>query len=173
MKFSDDLDGVIFIENDDLKLVVEEDGDEWESLQPLTALATAESAAGDQILYEKKLASWKDLTTLPKTRNKCVKYFKSKFPKIKTCIGWKLETRWYYRKATLKVTTSVPTNIGDIVEDCMKEAAVVAAIAGLITGGSAAAAAAQKAFTLCIGRKIGDKLLDVDVDMSGSWGGWS
>lgn len=131
-----------------------------------------ENATVDSVLYERVLAKWKDPTSLPHSRNKCVKYFTTKFPRIKTCIGWKLEFAWIYRTATLRVTTGKEIDIGAVVEKCLAESAIIAAIAGLVTGGSAAAAAAEASFKACLLRRIGKDLLTVSVSFHTTRGDW-
>lgn len=122
-------------------------------------------------IYERKLARWKDPTTPPKTRNKCVKM--CRVGPVRTCCGWKLETRWMYRTATLQVWTKTPADVEKAIENCLGVAAIAAAVAAIITGGSAAVAIAEKLFFTCLSSKLGDLLLSVKIDTSSSWGDWS
>jgi hypothetical protein len=131
-----------------------------------------EEAAASTILWERKLATWKDITTPPKSKIRCVKMCPLPFGG-KTCCGWKTCLKWMYRSATLTVTTNTPVNIKDAVEDCIKQAAVAAAIAALPTGGSGAAAIAQKVFYSCLIRKFGEKLINVEVRFRSVWGAWT
>jgi len=124
--------------------------------------------SGETTLYERVLLRTKDPTTLPKTRSVCAKWAKP-WPGSKICVGWKLQYKWFWVTATLRVTTTVPTDIGKVVEECLKEAAVIAAITAIVTGGSAAAAAAEKALEACLLRKLADKLLNVSVVLSHNW----
>lgn len=124
-----------------------------------------------RVIYERRLARWKDLTTPPKTKAKCTKM--CNIVVGKTCCRWKAYKKWLYRTSTLRVTTSVPTDIEKVVEECVKTAAVAAAIAAIVSGGSAAAAAAEKAFFACLAKKIGSDLLGVQVVNQSKWGNWS
>lgn len=123
------------------------------------------------VIYTRKLASWKDLTTPPKTRMKCVKT--CRVGPIKTCCGWKVQYKWYYRTATLIVSTKIPKDIKKEVEDCIKTAIVASAITAIVSGGTAAIAAAEKAFYGCLLTKLGDDLVNVKIDLRGTWGDWS
>ncbi|MCF6455524.1 hypothetical protein [Pseudoalteromonas sp. MMG024] len=130
------------------------------------------TSSTSRTLYERRLARWKDLTTPPKTKAKCVKM--CRIGPVKTCCGWKAYKKWLYRTATLRVTTSAPIDISGAVEDCIKQAAVAAAIAAIISGGAAAAAAAaEKVFFTCLSKKVGSDLLGVKIDLTSKWGGWS
>jgi hypothetical protein len=84
----------------------------------------------EDVLYERTLARWKDPTTPPHSRQQCVKMCSSKFPPARWCCGWRLQYRWLYRTAVLRVTTSTQVNIGAVVEDCLKETAVITASRG-------------------------------------------
>jgi hypothetical protein len=122
------------------------------------------------VLYERILARWKDPTSPPHAREVCVKW--AKWPGGKTCVGWKLEYRWIYRTAVLKVTTGVDADIGKAVESCLTEAAIMAAVAAIVSGGSAAVAAAEAALKACLLRKLGENLLTVSVTITTSRGPW-
>jgi len=124
----------------------------------------------DSTLYERVLLKTKDPTSLPHTRKKCVKWGHA--GPITTCIGWKIEYRWIYVTAVLRVTTSVDVNIGDAVEDCLLEGGVAAALAVLVTGGTTAVAAAEAAFKACLVRKLGEKLLTVSINLHHNRGDW-
>lgn len=119
-------------------------------------------------LYERVLLKTKDPTTLPRTRSVCVKWAKP-WPGSKICIGWKLQFKWFWVIATLRVSTAGPVDISKAVEECLKEAAIIAAIAAIVTGGSAAAATAASALQACLYRKLGDALLSVSVSLSHEW----
>jgi len=123
-----------------------------------------------QVIFKRRLAYWKDLTTPPKTKTKCVKWCSA--GPFKTCCGWKTQTKWMYRSATLVVTTNVPQDIEGAIEECIKQAAIAAAITAIITGGSAAIAAAEAAFLSCLSKKLTD-IVSLKIKTKSTWGSWS
>lgn len=127
-------------------------------------------SAESSTIYKRKLASWKDITTLPKSRTKCVKMARA-FG-IKTCVGWKTQLKWYYRHAHVIVSVKSPMDVKNIVEDCIRTAAVAGAIAAIISGGSAAATAVEKTLSICLKIKLGSELVGVRVEFGGKWGSW-
>lgn len=130
---------------------------------------TGKDAAG--AIYERVLLVTKDPTTPPKTRTKCVKMCQA-WP-AKFCCGWKIEYRWFYVRAVLRVNVSESIDLKPIVEDCLKQGAIAAAIAAILTGGSAAAAAAAGAVKSCLIAKLGEKVIGVSIDLEHYWGDWS
>ncbi len=127
---------------------------------------------GETTLYERVLFRTKDPTSLPNTRKKCVKWCRTDIPPIKVCCGWKLQYKWLYVSCELKVTTSVATDIGKEVEKCLQESVVVSAITAILTGGSGAIAAAEATFKACLLRKLGEKLLSVNLALHHRRGPW-
>ena len=121
-------------------------------------------------LFERVLFETKDPTSLPHTREKCVKW--CNVGPIKTCCGWKIQYRWLYVTCILRVTTSTPVNIKDAVEDCLKQAGVVAAIIAIISGGTTAIAAAEAAMKACLISKIGSNLLTASINLHHDRGDW-
>lgn len=144
------------------------DGDEMWGTGVLHHFDNARTA--EVVLYERGLLRTKDPTTLPHVRKKCVK--KVTYPGGWTCIGWKIEYKWFFVMATLRVTTKTPVDIKADVEECLKQGAIVAAIAAILTGGSGAAAAAAAAVKSCLLIKLGENLLNVSIDLSHEWGPW-
>ncbi|UOB19357.1 hypothetical protein [Abyssalbus ytuae] len=167
-------DGQIYFDEKDLpkaeKMFADDVITESDETHPIE-IELSEIQLTDTVIYERKLASWKDLTTLPKIRTKCVKI--CRIGPIKTCCGWKTQIKWYYRTATLIVSTKKPSDIKNAVENCIKTAAIAAAIAAIVSGGSAAVGAAEKVLYSCLLSKLGDNLLSVRIDLSGRWGDWS
>ena len=133
-----------------------------------TAEYSTQSGAASS--FTRKLGSWTDPLTPPKTRTKCVKY--ASWPGGKTCIGWKTQTKWMKTEATLIVQLKSPKQIKQQIEECMKTAAIGAAIAGIITGGSAAAVALEKLFFACLTAKLGDEIVSVRIHVRGRWSSW-
>lgn len=123
------------------------------------------------VLYQRLLAEWTDITTPPKTRNKCVKM--CRVGPVKTCCGWKLETQWLHSRATLKVVMKDSSDIGTAVETCVVGAAIAAAVAAIISGGSAAATVAEQLFFACLTAKLGDSVVSVNIELTTAWGEWS
>jgi len=121
-------------------------------------------------LFERVLFKTKDPTSLPNTREKCVKW--CRVGPVKTCCGWKIQYRWLYVTCVIKVTTSTPVNINDAVEDCLKQGAIVAAITVIISGGTAAIPAAEAAFKACLLSKLGNNLLSVSISLHHNRGDW-
>jgi hypothetical protein len=132
--------------------------------------AGQDTQTAGRTIYERVIAKWKDPTSLPHSRKKCAKWCYA--GPLKTCCGWKLQYRWIYNTATVRVTTSTPQNIEKAVNDCMKTAAVVAAITAIFGGGASAIAAAEKAFEACLFKKFGDELLSVAIKIKPRRGSW-
>ena len=122
-------------------------------------------------LYEQVLAMWKDPTSPPHSREKCVKTCRSDFPPVKFCCGWKLQYRYIYNTYTVRVSTKTPQHIKRHLGECLKVGAVVAAIAAMKLGGSGAIAAAEKAIYACLATKI-DDLLTVGIYTKSRRGDW-
>lgn len=130
--------------------------------------------------WRRKLLRTKNpLAAAPQSRTKCVKWFKTKFPPIKTCIGWKTEWRYMYTTATLVVVIADGQDIRKEVEDCLRDAAIAAAVAAILaaiaTGGAALGAAIDlfvKLFTACLAKKLGTDLVSIRIDMKNEWGDW-
>ncbi|MBG7616632.1 hypothetical protein IWC96_15255 [Brevundimonas sp. BAL450] len=130
-----------------------------------------DAAAPNGVIYERVLLKTKDPTSLPHVKKTCAKWIRP-WSGGKICVGWKLEYRWLYVTATLRVSTGEPVDIGAEVEACLKQGAIAMAIAAILTGGSGAPAAAAAAIKSCLAAKLGANLLSVSVDLSHHRGGW-
>ncbi len=128
------------------------------------------NVAGDRTLYEQVLANWKDPTSPPHTRKKCIKY--CRIGPITTCCEWKLQYKWIYNTAIVRVTTSVPHDIEKALNNCLRVAAVAAAVAAIITKGQGAIAAAEAAIKTCLYQKFGKELLNVAIRITSKRGDW-
>lgn len=173
MNSNEQFDGEIYLElehleNAEIKIEKEEF---WETGDTHEVEYEIPESTESSTIYKRKLASWKDITTLPKSRTKCVKM--ARVGPLKTCVGWKTQLKWYYRHAHVIVSVKSPTDIKKIVEDCIKTAAVAGAIAAIVSGGSAAAVAVEKTLAACLKIKLGSELLGVRVEFGGNWGSWS
>lgn len=126
---------------------------------------------GGRTVWSRRLKDWVDPLTPPQTRTECVKY--AQVGPIKTCVGWKTQTRTMRNTATVIVSLSTPADIKKDIDDCVKTAAVVAAIAALKSGGAAAIAALEKTFFACMKAKLGSNLVSVKVSITSRWSGWS
>ena len=124
----------------------------------------------EDVLFERVLAKWKDPTSPPHTREKCVKW--CTVGPLKTCCGWKIQYRWLYRWAVLKVSTNKPVNIGAAVEKCLSQAAIAAAVASIVSGGGAAAAVASEMFRSCLMHELGDQIVSVAISLHDRRGDW-
>ena len=128
--------------------------------------------------YRQKLASWTDPTTLPKTRNECVKWFITKVPftgkKIKTCSGWKLQKSFMKRELWLDIDFEGITEsvVKDGVSNCLKAAAVAGAVDAFVTGGTTTVATIQVACVACMKGILNDALKGALVDSKSYWGPW-
>ncbi|WP_431244153.1 hypothetical protein ACQ9BO_07190 [Flavobacterium sp. P21] len=127
-------------------------------------------ANSETTLYERVLFVTKDPTSLPNTREKCVKWCSA--GPIKTCCGWKIQYKWLYVTGVLKVSTARPVNIQEAIEDCLKQGAIVVAITTIISGGSVAIPAAEAAFKACLASKLGENLLTVSITLHHKRGDW-
>ena len=132
--------------------------------------AQQDTRASGRTLFERVIAKWKDPTSLPHTRKKCVKM--CQIGPLKTCCGWKLQYKWIYNTATVRVTTSTPQDIPKALNDCIQTAAVAAAIAGILSGGAAAIIAAERAIEACLVKKFGGDLLTVAIKVKPRRGAW-
>ena len=136
----------------------------------------AESDAKDAVLkkdvYRRVIAKYRDITTLPKTRTKCVKTCSSDFPPIKFCCGWKTQQKHLNVVQTLVVTLKTPKDIQKDIEACLATGVVAAAAAAIISGGAAAIAAFEKVFLACIQAKVGGDILQVKVQTKAKWTKW-
>lgn len=167
------LDGQIFLDEADLpsqRETLPEDEVVWESdeTHPYEIVVDVDLKSG--VIFQRLLAKWVDPTTPPKIKNKCVKMCGT--GPFRTCCGWKLQKKWYYRKANLIVSTREPADIKKAVESCIKVAAIAAAIAAIVSGGSAAAAIANEMLTACLTEKLGNNLVSVRISLNGGWGNW-
>jgi len=166
-------DGQIFLDEADLPSQRETMPTEeviWESDESHPYEILIETDSKSEVIFQRLLAKWVDPTTPPKIRNKCVKM--CGFGPLRTCCGWKLQKKWYYRKATLVVSTKEPADIKKTVEGCIKVAAIAAAIVAIVSGGSAAVATAEKMLTACLTEKLGSNLASVRISLNGGWGNW-
>lgn len=132
--------------------------------------AQADTKESGRTIYERVIAKWKDPTSPPHTRKKCVKW--CRVGPVKTCCGWKLQYRWIYNTATVRVTTSTPQDIPRALNSCIQTAAVAAAIAGILSGGAAAIIVAERAFEACLVKKFGGDLLTVAIKIKSRRGDW-
>ncbi len=122
-------------------------------------------------VIDKVIFKYKDLTSLPHTKNTCSKWFKP-WGGAKICVGWTLKKRWLYRIGHLRVTLIDETEGKKIVEDCLKTGAVAGILVGIVSGGSAAAAAVKVAIEACLTANLGDKLVSVTLDIKSHRGDW-
>ncbi|MCZ2130595.1 MAG: hypothetical protein LC109_10050 [Bacteroidia bacterium] len=166
------LDGQIFLDAADLPTREASQTDEviWESDETIPYEIVTDVNLNSEVIFERLLAKWVDPTTPPQIRNKCVKMCGA--GPFRTCCGWKLQKKWYYRKATLIVSTKEPADIKKAIEGCIKVAAIAAAIAAIVSGGSAAAAVAESMLTSCLAEKLGSNLASVRISLNGGWGDW-
>ncbi len=123
------------------------------------------------VVIDKVIFKYKDLTSLPKTKNKCAKWFKP-WGGAKICVGWSLKKKWLYRIGHLRVTLIDEKDGKRIVEECVKTGAVAAILAGVFSGGSAAVGAAKVAIEACLVSKLGDKLVSVSLKVKSHRGDW-
>ena len=123
------------------------------------------------VVIDKVLFKYKDLTSLPKTKNKCGKWFKP-WGGAKICVGWTLKKKWLYRIGHLRVTLIDENDGKRIVEECLKTGAITGILAGVFSGGSAALGAAKIAIEACLAAKLGDKLISVSLDVKSHRGDW-
>ena len=172
-KTSAALDGGIYIEASNIPTQTSTpapegitEADETHSVEILENWGTQ---AGARSEWSRRLADWIDPTTLPKTRTKCVNY--SRIGPIKTCTGWKTQTKWLRNRATLIVQLKKPDDIKKDIDECIKTAAIVAAIAAIVSKGAAAVPAAEKLFFACLKNKVAS-LVSVHIDTSSSWTKW-
>jgi hypothetical protein len=128
--------------------------------------------AADEVVYQRTLAKWKDPTTPPHVKKECARWFRSKFPRIKTCVGWTLRYQWLYRVAELRVVAADQTDLKNAVEQCLIESAVVGVIAGIASGGNAAIAAAEIALKICLARKLAENAFTISIIVRSSRGDW-
>lgn len=169
-EFEEDVDGLLYLdetlppepENTEAE---ESDESEWGD-----DLAHRTDRGAGNVLYRRVLAKWKDPTTPPHVRKKCVKRFK--YPGGWTCTGWKIQYRWLYRTATLEVATKSGVDVKNALEDCLKEAAIVALVSALVSGGSAAGPAAAAAIKECLARKLASSVIDVQIVLKSKRGDW-
>ncbi|MFC0342571.1 hypothetical protein [Paracoccus niistensis] len=135
-------------------------------------------SATESTIIDKKIASWLDPLTLPKSRMECVKWAYP-WPGAKICVGHKYQFQWMYCEARLVVTGPSIDGVGGAVNDCLQTGAAVAAVAGIVaaagTGGAAlpaAKAAFLTTFEGCVAAKVGSEALGVNVAQNCSWGPW-
>jgi hypothetical protein len=127
-----------------------------------------------------KLASWTDPLTPPKTRNKCVKEFKTKKPWplkgwIKTCSGWKLEKQFMERELNLVVNFDALFDLKELqahFTKCMARAAVSGAIDAYVTGGITTVETIKGVCSSCLKESLGNNLVGVFVESKSSWSAW-
>ncbi|WP_321958225.1 hypothetical protein [Paraburkholderia bannensis] len=126
----------------------------------------------------RKLAGWRDPTTLPQSKTDCVKDCHIT-PWDTFCCGWAV--RWRYMDCELFVEVKVakPQDIVTALEDCLKEAALTAAVAGIVTAimtGGSGVGAAEEAFVvdlkICLAKKLSD-IVGVRVYEACGWSDWS
>lgn len=140
-----------------------------------------DAADGKSTVFERNLGRWKDPFSLPHSRAECVKWASGDIPfdgSWKTCVGHKVQFRWIYNTAVLRVDVIKPAVIRDHVEECLRGAGAVSALAGISTaflGNPNAVQTAIATFTtvmkVCLATKIPD-LANVAVDIRSSRGDW-
>lgn len=140
-----------------------------------------DAADGKTTFLERELGRWKDPFSLPHSRAECVKWASGDIPfdgSWKTCIGHKVQFRWIYNTAVLRVDVIKPAVIREHVEECLRTAGVVSALAGLATaylGNPNAVDTAISTFTVamkvCLASKIPD-LANVSVGIHSNRGDW-
>lgn len=131
-------------------------------------------AGTKSVIYERALARWKDITTLPQSREECVDWAWGDIPfdgQWKTCIGWKVQWRWMYTTAYVRIATADQADIGTALDDCLKTAACAGALAGIISGGSAAITTFEGVLKACLVSKL-PSLISVAAWTSSGWGDW-
>lgn len=154
------------------------DADAWEPGAPLPFLiadkaflkADAQATAASRTIYQRKLATWRDPTSI-EFKNKCVDWIV--IGGFKTCRGWRQYTRIRVNTAVLTVKTATPQNLQNVIADCMRQSAVVGAVAAIVSGGTAALTAAERAFQACLAVKLGAELISVSVNVKTQKTKWS
>lgn len=126
--------------------------------------------------YERDLARFRDITTLPQSRMECVKWASGSWPwggGWKTCVGHKYQTRWLYATAKLRVDTVNQAGIKAAVDDCLRAGAVLSAAAAIVSGGAAALSTAETVIKVCLAEKLAAaKLVNVSLKSATQWGDW-
>jgi len=148
--------------------------------KPAVSLDNIEKVSNSPVIfkYRQKLASWTDPTSLPKTRNQCVKWFITKVPftgkKIKTCSGWKLQKSFMKRELWLDIDFEgvAESVVKDGVSNCIKAAAVAGAVDAFVTGGTTTVGTIQVACLACMKGVLSDALKGAVVDSKSYWGPW-
>jgi hypothetical protein len=167
-----ELHGQLFIGPDSEEPPVYETDGGHEFVQSVPEEESPQGHAESTNVYEKVLARWRDPLSPPHVRNSCAKWLKTKFPRAKVCVGWKVEYRWIYRTAILNVTVADQSDIKGIVQDCLTSSAVAAAIAAIVSGGTAAAGAAESALKACLLLKLKENLVGVSIRFDTVRGDW-
>ncbi len=167
-------DGYIWIESSELPPVPnvqlgDLDTDEGSSHQIVFEEHWSNQTNG-RLVWSRRLMDWTDPTTPPKTRTKCVKY--ATVGPIKTCVGWKTETKWLRKTATIIVSLKTAADIKKDIDNCVKTAAIIAAIAAIKSGGTAAIAALERTFFACLQAKLGANIVSVKLNINSRWTGW-
>lgn len=168
--YLDDADGIIFVGDNPAPESEAQDGQPDDVSEWGDDLDHRDVPDRD-IVYKRALFKYKDPTTPPHVRKKCVKKFK--YPGGWTCTGWKIQYRWLYRIGTLEVTTVKGVEVKAVLEDCLKEGAIAGLIAAIVSQGSAAGPAAAAAIKTCLVRKLSTGILDVSIRFTSKRGDWS
>ena len=128
------------------------------------------------VVYSRKLASWRDYLTLPRTRMACVKWAKGSTPfgSWKTCIGWKTQLQWMDNVMYLEVTVVNHTiaEIKQMANECFATGAVAGAATALVTGGSGAFEAFAETFKACIVVRLTTDLINISPRTVSRWSSW-
>lgn len=131
----------------------------------------------DYFIYERRLAKWKDVLTLPHSRMACVKWAKGKLPfgkSWKTCIGWKTQFQWLHNHADLRIAIRNMT-VAQIKEDvnfCLNTGAVAALISAIVTEGAGVTETFVTVTKGCLEAKVSGQLIAVTLPITSKWGGW-
>ncbi|MAD90341.1 MAG: hypothetical protein CMK64_11600 [Pseudoalteromonas sp.] len=140
-------------------------------------------STGTTKIYEKELAVYPDIGTPPQTRTSCVDWLIFDKPycdlrgcgteRVKTCKGWKTETKQYLH--TLSLVVYGPDFSRDGILRVIKEAAITAAIMGAIsyfTGGSGVSKKLEDEIRKKIVAALGIETIDVELTTGGRWDKW-
>jgi len=133
--------------------------------------------------YDRTLAHWKDVLTLPHSRMECVTWASGDWPwggGWKTCVGWKTQLQWLWNTASLDITAGANVNLQEASNECLAEGTAAAAVAAIVTayttGGEATGGVAAGTFktvlTACMVAKLAGAAINVSVPVTSQWGSW-
>ncbi len=133
------------------------------------------------IHFEKRIAAYRDVFTLPKTKGpECTKVCTEPLTGWKYCCEYSTSCQWMECAPTLIVDISPAADIGKAIDDCHTEAvgaglvsAIVSAAAGGGWGSAKAAVDSYVAYMqVCLVSRIQEKILSIRVEPNCNWGPW-